>query len=72
MIKKLGCTKCRMLVCVCNILKRHSSECRFRISATCAIPIECEHGYDVCPICDVCNCGAGVVEEDFGEKLNAG
>ena len=25
---------------------------RYERSATCSTPVECEHGYDVCPICD--------------------
>lgn len=34
----------------------HDPDCRFRIAATSAAGIECEHGYDVCPICDPCTC----------------
>ncbi len=34
----------------------HVRRCRFRIAATCAAAIECEHGFDVCPTCDPCTC----------------
>ena len=34
----------------------HESNCKFRIAETCAVGIECDHGYDVCPICDPCTC----------------
>ena len=34
----------------------HNKACRFRIAETCALPVECEHGYDVCPKCDPCTC----------------
>lgn len=50
------CTTCGHLACVCDILAAHVEGCRFRLAATCAIPIECDHGRDVCPICDPCTC----------------
>lgn len=34
-------------------------ECRLYKAANCGTPIECEHGYDVCPMCDPCTCGPG-------------
>ncbi len=49
-----GC--CGFISCVCEILKNHEPECKYRISATCAVPIECEHGCDVCSYCDACTC----------------
>lgn len=36
--------------------ERHSPECKFRIALTCSTPIECDHGFDVCPTCDPCTC----------------
>ncbi len=36
----------------------HKEECKFRVATECAIAIECEHGYDVCPKCDPCTCAA--------------
>lgn len=54
---KTGCTTCGHLACVCKIIAEHPNpECRFRVSATCPVGIECEHGYDVCPTCDPCTC----------------
>lgn len=34
----------------------HDKSCRFAISTRCTTPVECEHGYDVCPTCDPCTC----------------
>ena len=53
----ISCDACGMLACVCDIKAKHKPECRFLLAATCAVPIECEHGYDVCPKCDPCECG---------------
>ena len=50
------CRTCGHIACVCGTQKRHKPKCAFRISATCAVGIECEHGRDVCPICDPCTC----------------
>ncbi len=47
---------CNFLACICTIEQLHDVKCKFRISATCAIAIECEHGFDVCPKCDPCTC----------------
>jgi hypothetical protein len=50
---------CQLLQCACAQARLHAKRCRFRIALTCAIPIACEaHGRDVCPHCDVCDCGA--------------
>lgn len=54
-IPKSQCT-CGHIACVCNIKKNHNHDCKFMRSATCPVPIECEHGRDVCPICDPCDC----------------
>ncbi len=48
--------KCGHIACVCNIEQNHAVECKFRIAATGSVAIECDHGYDVCPICDPCTC----------------
>lgn len=34
----------------------HARYCDLRVSAECAMPVACEHGRDVCPICDKCTC----------------
>ncbi len=52
----LGCKTCKHIACVCNIQKNHGEACRFRIAATCPAGIACDHGRDVCPICDPCTC----------------
>jgi hypothetical protein len=48
------------------IMDAHDENCDYRVSALCAIPVECEHGYDVCPRCDVCTCrnGGAMNEQD--------
>jgi hypothetical protein len=38
------------------LVEAHVPGCRTRIAAECAVPIECHHGYDVCPECDPCTC----------------
>lgn len=45
--------------CAC-VPNKHAADCRLYIAATLQFGIECDHGYDVCPQCDPCNCGAGV------------
>ena len=57
------CAKCGHIECICAIKEQHDANCRFRISASCAVPVECEHGYDVCPICDPCTCRSEVASE---------
>ena len=56
----IGCETCGHLACVCLIQSLHGPTCKFRVSATCAVPIECEHGRDCCPICDPCTCNPRV------------
>lgn len=51
-----SCPKCKHISCVCEILTAHKKGCSFRLASTCAIPIECDHGFDVCPTCDPCTC----------------
>ncbi len=50
------CAECGHVSCVCGILADHVEDCMFCRSATCAVGIACEHGRDVCPICDPCTC----------------
>lgn len=47
---------CGLIYCVCNQVRNHKPECRFRRAMTCAIPISCYHEHDVCPECDPCTC----------------
>lgn len=53
----VGCTTCGHLACVCPTKAAHVEGCPYRRAVTCSVPIECEHGYDVCPECDQCTCG---------------
>lgn len=51
-----NCT-CGLIQCACETVRPHKEDCRFRKAVLCPIPIECEHGFDVCPECDTCDCG---------------
>jgi hypothetical protein len=51
-----GCSACGRFDCVCAFLHDHEEHCAFHRSITCAVPIECGCGYDVCPKCDPCTC----------------
>jgi hypothetical protein len=53
---RLGCEVCGFICCVCAIKAAHQPDCKFRKAATCAVGIECDHGRDVCAICDPCTC----------------
>jgi hypothetical protein len=55
--RAVNCT-CGMISCVCHLTAGHAADCRYRKSLLCHIGVECEHGWDVCPICDPCTCGA--------------
>jgi hypothetical protein len=34
-------------------------DCALYKAINCGTPIECPHGWDVCPICDPCTCEIG-------------
>lgn len=59
------CEVCGHIECVCRIKAVHAEDCKLRRSATCAVPIACEHGYDVCPICDPCTCAVGATPHKY-------
>jgi len=64
----IGCQRCGHLACVCCVIREHPNpECHFRLSTTCAIPVECDHGFDVCPECDPCTCSVDTRGDD-GER----
>ena len=46
----------RHIDCICNVKDSHDSDCKFRRAIQCPVAIECDHGYDVCPVCDPCTC----------------
>lgn len=52
----VACETCKHFACVCGIIVMHNENCPFRKAATCAVAIECDHGFDVCPECDPCTC----------------
>lgn len=54
-----------------TIAEGHKANCRFLISAVGAAAIECEHGFDACPICDPCTCNTATseVQDDRSEIL---
>ena len=36
---------------------KHQADCKWHLAATCPVAVACdEHGHDVCPKCDPCNC----------------
>ena len=41
------------------LLSLHTSDCELRLAIECSTPVECQHGYDVCPHCDQCTCCVG-------------
>lgn len=53
---EMFCVVCGHIACVCQLRRMHKHDCKYLRSKTCAVPIACEHGHDVCPICDVCDC----------------
>lgn len=59
-----ACPDCHHFACVCQIKAEHERQCKYRIASVGSVAIECEHGYDVCPICDPCTCKGGPSEPD--------
>jgi hypothetical protein len=41
---------------VAEIGQVHATDCPVYRAARGSVAVECEHGYDCCPDCDVCNC----------------
>lgn len=60
----IGCSECGFIgsLCICELKKKHKPDCRFLKAASLSIELACEHGYQACPICDPCDCGAGQEE----------
>lgn len=53
----------------CMIRVLHDEGCRYRLAATCPIPIPCEkHERDVCPECDACNCENQPEDDDATDR----
>ena len=51
-----ACSTCGHFACVCDVKAEHMADCKYRIARAGSVAIECEHGYDVCPVCDPCTC----------------
>jgi hypothetical protein len=60
-----ACSVCRRFACVCMARKNHRDDCKFLRAVSGPVAIECEHGRDVCGVCDPCTCGAGIKGEDL-------
>lgn len=57
-----GCQTCGNLVaCTCSLAQRHKHDCRFLKAARLSVELACSHGFQACPECDSCDCGAGQV-----------
>lgn len=37
-------------------LQEHLPKCPYVLASAGVAPVECEHGFDCCPICDPCTC----------------
>lgn len=59
---------CDQIACICTKAREHKKTCRYRKSLTCPVPIECEHGFDVCPICDPCTCKKAKKKTNLSNK----
>lgn len=53
-----GCPKCGNIPCLCDVMRWHRAGCNYRLAALSPVGVECDHGYDVCPTCDPCDCVA--------------
>ncbi len=49
--------------CICQLQKAHKPDCRFMRAARLSVELACDHGFQACPICDPCTCGAAVTLE---------
>lgn len=52
----IACATCGYFECICEIRQTHKPDCKFRRAMETSVSIECEHGLDVCPQCDPCDC----------------
>ena len=66
------CDKAQLVCCICRLVRQHPDDtCSFRRSATCPIPIECDHGRYVCPECDPCTCRKPEVDQIIIARVDA-
>lgn len=59
--KDVFCPRCGTIreICICSLKERHKDNCRFLRAARLPMELACEHGFQACPKCDPCDCGAG-------------
>jgi hypothetical protein len=39
-----------------DFIDDHERDCEYRRAAIAGVTYECEHGHQVCPVCDPCTC----------------
>lgn len=59
-MNNVACPVCGNLAsCTCDVAAKHKPDCRFRRAAELSVELACAHGFQACPQCDPCTCGAG-------------
>lgn len=51
---------CGHVACICKVIQTHKVKCRYRMAAQLSVELPCTHGFQACPDCDPCTCGANV------------
>jgi hypothetical protein len=47
---------CGLIECVCDVVRGHADDCRFRRAMLAPVSFECKHGKEACAECDPCDC----------------
>ena len=58
-LDEVFCPGCGSVTCYCEQKARHRGDCRYLRAARLSFELACDHGYQACPECDPCSCGAG-------------
>ena len=58
------CSCGNLVACTCKLERRHGPDCPFARAAKLAVELPCPHGFQACPECDPCSCGAEVAPEE--------
>lgn len=62
--RSAGKCYCKQIACCCWVFTKHPDpKCKFRVSMLCPVGVECDHGRDVCSICDPCTCDPATVAQ---------
>lgn len=56
------CVCGNLATCTCQLEVKHKAHCRFLRAAKLSVELACKHGFQACPECDPCDCGAGEKE----------